>query len=421
MSDDILIDVQGVSKKFCRDLKKSLWYGLQDLGNELRGHRHGSSGQLRPEEFWAIRDISFQVKRGECLGLIGRNGAGKSTLLKILNGLLKPDEGRIRLRGRIGALIELGGGFNPILSGRENIYIGGSVFGFSRAEIDKKLDEIIDFSELEEFIDMPVRNYSSGMKVRLGFSVAVHLDPDILFLDEVLAVGDAGFKLKSYGKMTELLNRCAVVFVSHSMPTIARASNRIILMKDGTDAYYGDDISYGIEQYLDLFDGEVSENAFSDGVQIHDIRLNVDYTQQVSGQTAVVNYLEDLIFLINLDIDIKHEFFDIQIWITDKDMKNVANYSSGTFGNTLRNTGDTMSVKIRWPECCLTNGEYSTTVIISKPIEIKNGSRAREDRIAVYQHILKFKVRGFKGLQWAPFHFQGQIELHKRLEDCQST
>jgi len=193
---ETLIRVENVSKKFCRSLKKSLWYGMRDLSKEVLGRRHGGDGELRPDEFWSVNDVSFELKRGECLGLIGPNGAGKSTLLKMLNGLIKPDQGRIEMRGRVGALIELGAGFNPILSGRENIYVNGSVLGLAKEEIDQKLDEIIEFSELDEFIDSPVQNYSSGMKVRLGFAVAAHMKPDILLIDEVLAVGDIGFRTK---------------------------------------------------------------------------------------------------------------------------------------------------------------------------------------------------------------------------------
>ena len=140
---EVLVKVDSVSKKFCRTLKKSLWYGMQDLGNELLGRRHGGDGKLRSEEFWAVKDVSFGLKRGECLGVIGHNGAGKTTLLRMLNGLIKPDQGRIEINGRVGALIALGAGFNPVLTGRENIYVNGSVLGLNKREIDEKIDEII--------------------------------------------------------------------------------------------------------------------------------------------------------------------------------------------------------------------------------------------------------------------------------------
>ena len=164
---DTLVTVEHVSKKFCRTLKRSLWYGVRDVGSELIGQNNGHKN-LRKEEFWAVRDVSLQLRRGETLGLIGHNGAGKTTLLRMLNGLIKPDEGRIKVRGRMQALIALGAGFNPVLTGRENIYVNASVLGISKAEIDRRFDQIVDFSGIEEFIDMPVQSYSSGMTVRLG-------------------------------------------------------------------------------------------------------------------------------------------------------------------------------------------------------------------------------------------------------------
>ena len=204
MSAETLIKVEGVSKKFCRDLKKSLWYGMQDLGSEILGHSHGRSSELRPDEFWAVKDVSFELKRGECLGLIGRNGAGKSTLLKMLNGLIKPDKGRITMIGRVCALIELNTGFNPILTGRENVFVYGSILGLSKKEINEKYDTIVEFAELGDFMNMPFQSYSSGMKVRLGFAVAAQMIPDVLIVDEVLAVGDASFQLKCINAIKKL-------------------------------------------------------------------------------------------------------------------------------------------------------------------------------------------------------------------------
>jgi len=248
---EALIKVDGASKKFCRSLKRSLWYGLQDLGREVTARRHGGDGQLRPDEFWAIKDVSFELKRGECLGLLGRNGAGKTTLLRMLNGLIKPDGGRIEMRGRIGALIALGAGFNPILTGRENIYINGSVLGLSRQEIDDKVEEIIDFSELAEFIDMPVQSYSSGMTVRLGFAVATSIQPDVLLLDEVLAVGDASFRHKCYQRIHRIISNCAVIIVSHSMDQIAAVASKVGLMHGGTLKVFHD-VPAGISAYNDI-------------------------------------------------------------------------------------------------------------------------------------------------------------------------
>ena len=214
MTSDTLIKVENVSKKFCRSFKRSLWYGLKDIGNELVGRRHGGNSGLRPDEFWAVQGVNFDLKRGECLGLIGSNGAGKSSLLRMLNGLIKPDSGRIEMRGTVGALISLGAGFNPILTGRENIYVNASILGLTKNETDKRFQEIVDFADIDEFIDMPVQTYSSGMQVRLGFSIATAIQPDILFLDEVLAVGDIKFQAKCYSKLAELKECSTIIFVS---------------------------------------------------------------------------------------------------------------------------------------------------------------------------------------------------------------
>ena len=171
MPADLLIRVENVSKKFCKDFKRSLWYGVNDFACEVFG-KIKDDPTLRSGEFWSVKNVSFTVKRGECLGLIGPNGAGKTTILRMLNGLIRPDKGSITIVGRIGALISVGAGFNPLLTGRENIYANGILLGLSKKDVDFKFDEIVQFSGLEEFIDMPVQNYSSGMQVMLIFFLA---------------------------------------------------------------------------------------------------------------------------------------------------------------------------------------------------------------------------------------------------------
>ena len=215
-----ILEVNNLSKKYSRDLKASLKYGMYDAITDIFG-RYKQTRELRPKEFWALRDISFNLKKGESIGLIGRNGSGKTTLLKVLNSLIKPTYGKISINGSIGALIALGTGFNPILTGRENARIAAAVLGFDSKYIDRMMDEIIEFSEVGEFIDSPVRTYSSGMLVRLGFSVAMQMKPDILFIDEVLAVGDIGFMVKCQKKITEYRNSGgSIVLVSHGLHNI---------------------------------------------------------------------------------------------------------------------------------------------------------------------------------------------------------
>lgn len=261
---DLLIKAEKVSKKFCRSLKRSLWYGIADVMHSLTPWSSNISSPshtdditdhtLRPHEFWVLKDINFEVRRGECLGLIGHNGAGKSTLLKVLNEVIRPDRGRITMRGRVGAMIELGAGFNPLLTGRENIYNQAALLGFTPQEVKRKFDEIVEFAELPHALDMPLQNYSSGMRIRLGFSIFAHLEPDILLIDEVLAVGDVGFRMKSLNKMSELLNRCAVIFVTHSMPQVFRICNEVMLLSQGMVKYHGRNVGEGVAQYFREFD-----------------------------------------------------------------------------------------------------------------------------------------------------------------------
>ena len=227
-----VISVDHVSKKFCRDLRRSLWYGLQSVGCELVGRQVPLP--LRPKEFWALQDVSFDLHPGDCLGVVGTNGGGKSTILKLLTGLLKPNAGQITVRGRVGSLIELGAGFNPVLTGRENIYVNASILGLRGAEVDQHLNNIINFSGVKEAIDAPVASYSSGMRVRLGFAIASHLKPDILLVDEVLAVGDLAFREKSYQRIRRLHeDGAALVLVSHSPHAILSVCDRVLWVDRG--------------------------------------------------------------------------------------------------------------------------------------------------------------------------------------------
>ncbi|CEJ47889.1 ABC transporter ATP binding subunit [Umezakia ovalisporum] len=229
----LLIKIDKVSKKFCRDLKQSLFYGVQDIGTELVGGNRNSAS-LRKKEFWALKDVSFKLHRGEALGLVGSNGAGKSTLLRIISGLIKPDTGRVEIRGRIAPLIALGAGFNPILTGRENIYANMSILGLSKEEIEERFADVIDFSEIGDAIDAPVQTYSSGMAARLGFACAVHIEPDILLIDEVLAVGDIKFKIKCHHRLALLREKgTAFILVSHNQYNILNVCETSLYLSKG--------------------------------------------------------------------------------------------------------------------------------------------------------------------------------------------
>lgn len=229
---DTLIKVEGVSKKFCKNLKRSMLYGVNNIMASIVG-RSINTEKLRAQEFWILKDVSFKLKKGECLGVIGHNGAGKSTLLKILNGIIPPDQGKVTVKGSTGALIEVGAGFHPMLTGRENIYVNASILGLSTIEINKRFDQIVAFAGIEDFLDTPIKNYSSGMYVRLGFSIAAHLNPDILLIDEVLAVGDLQFQAQCLRKINELIkNGTAIILVSHQLSLIDKLSDRVILLEN---------------------------------------------------------------------------------------------------------------------------------------------------------------------------------------------
>jgi len=304
---EVLVRVQGVSKRFCRSLKKSLWYGVQDIASELVGRKY--EHELRPDEVWAVKDVSFELRRGECLGLIGRNGAGKSTLLRILNGLIRPDQGRIEMNGRVGGLIALGAGFNPILTGRENIYVNGSILGLTKAEIDACFEEIIEFAEIGEFIDAPVQTYSSGMNVRLGFAVAaVLIKPDILLLDEVLAVGDIGFTIKCLNKIRELTANSSVIFVSHSMQFVSTFCNRVIVMKGGFSTIDTASIGEGIDQYLAQFSMEESRAGTGDA-SISDVLLRNLDNNDTGCQNFVIQQNSSLQIEFEVITDRKSKLF----------------------------------------------------------------------------------------------------------------
>lgn len=279
-------------------LIKSPWQNLQRLREMSR------FGEEDESVFWALKDINFEVNEGEVLGIIGKNGAGKSTLLKILSQITEPTSGKIEIQGRVASLLEVGTGFHPELSGRENIYMNGTILGMTRKEIDFKLDEIIDFSGVEKFIDTPVKFYSSGMKVRLGFSVAAHLEPEILIIDEVLAVGDFDFQAKCLGKMEDVSKNQGrtVLFVSHQLDSIKQLCKSGIVLNQGIIKYMGG-IDTALSKYLDLgskslklsdasFDGPLSKRFDFQGFSLN----NFDFETEIPKVVERTPLLFKLVF-----------------------------------------------------------------------------------------------------------------------------
>ncbi|MEP0911420.1 ABC transporter ATP-binding protein [Leptolyngbya sp. GB1-A1] len=300
-------------------LRDTLTQGVQSLWNRKRVKQQPSK-----EEFWPLKDLSFEIKQGECVGIIGRNGAGKSTLLKILSRITEPTTGRIRIKGRVASLLEVGTGFHPELTGRENIYLNGAILGMTKVEIKRKFDEIVAFAEVEKFLDTPVKHYSSGMYVRLAFAVAAHLEPEILIVDEVLAVGDAQFQRKCLGKMESVGKEGrTVLFVSHQMSAVESLCNRAILLQSG-QLYLDSGPQAVIQSYLESShiiahqvplkkrtdrqgNNKVKFSSFrildENGVEVTALQSGKDYCFEVGYK----NILDNILNNITLSIDFHDE------------------------------------------------------------------------------------------------------------------
>lgn len=357
---DVLISVENVSKKFCKSLKRSMLYGIQDITKNVFGISSNTDG-LKPTEFWAVDNVSFEVHRGECLGIIGPNGSGKSTILKILNGIISPDKGKVTIKGRVGALIEVGAGFHPLLTGRENIYVNGAILGFSKKEIGNKFDEIVAFAELEEFIDTPVKYYSSGMYVRLGFAIAAQMEPDILLIDEILAVGDVGFRSKCYNVISSLTKKCAIIFISHSMPMVARISQRSLVMNKGINHFYGK-TNEAVIKYYNLFEsnknhdrmgsGEVQINAMHFGILDNNCRGIVRYGDELSIRVKITANIDIADLILNV------VFRDL----LDNVIAECNNYINPVEININKN--ESIEIEISIKEFTLNTGIYNVDIIL---------------------------------------------------------
>jgi len=292
MSDDVIIQVEGLWKRYGLPLLPA----VRDLVSRLSKNRRSIANNGGP---WALRDVSFEVKRGETLGIIGRNGAGKSTLLKILAGVTPPTRGQIEVRGRVFPMIELNAGIHPELTGRENVRLLGAIMGLSRQEVEEKMPEIEEFTELEEWFDQPVRKYSSGMLARLGFAVAMNVDADILLVDEVLAVGDITFQRKCLDRMEQLQNsEITILFVSHSIRQVERVCGRALLLEKGQPLALGEAADVASRYYADS-SCKIIEQRTSDG-ESHEI-------VQMQLEDALVDILS--VRLLNKDGQVSSEFY----------------------------------------------------------------------------------------------------------------
>jgi lipopolysaccharide transport system ATP-binding protein len=390
---DVLVRAQGVSKKFSRSIRSSMWYGINDIAHNVAGfgsHPH----RLRKNEFWAIDDVSFELRRGETLGVIGPNGSGKTTLLKMLNGIFWPDKGKVSIRGSVGALIEVGAGFHPLLTGRENIYLNGSILGMKKDHIDRYFDEIVSFADVGEFLDTPVKHYSSGMFVRLGFSIAVHSEPDILLIDEILAVGDIGFRSKCYNKIVELQQRCAVIVVTHDIHNIFRITSRTMVIHNGRNVFDGGSAE-AATQYMSIF-GRGMAAAISNGVRVASFRL----------RAPVVDGIHQVAFSSSLEIDIG----------MDSDLQTCPVQFICTFTST---TGDFVGEWNSWMNDCpvrLEQGESQHSLSIG-PVRLNPGiydmnfvvvSERLMEHLLILESAARFRVDSER-IGKAPYQIAGRV------------
>ncbi len=370
------IEVKGISKCYTINHKNKASYStLKDDLSNLFKRPLGLANQVegKEEKFWALQDISFEVPQGEVFGVIGKNGSGKSTLLKILSRIVEPTQGSITLRGRTASLLEVGTGFHPELTGRENIYFNGSMLGMSRQEIGKKFDEIVAFSEVEKFLDTPVKFYSSGMYVRLAFSVAAHLEPDILILDEVLAVGDAGFQKKSLRKITETMEQGrTVLFVSHSMGAIQQLCTKGILLNNGHIDFMGttDELT---SRYMDIVRAEAQPSEIKPSWKNDGSTKNDDFIPRAiyltddEGKKITVAAPNNIDRWVTIEGDILRPSPLLTIGIAVYNQTRTLvfmSYPSDTFAELKQTAGKgPVQLRVKIPQHFLNAGKYKVSLI----------------------------------------------------------
>lgn len=365
-----IIEIQNISKKYRIGVQKgylSLREQIMNKLNSIRSIAVTGSKNDSSSEFWALKDVSFSVQEGEAVGIIGPNGAGKSTLLKILSKITPPTEGKITMRGRVASLLEVGTGFHPELTGRENIYLNGAILGMTRSEIKNKFDEIVAFAEVEQFLETPVKRYSSGMYVRLAFAVAAHLDPEMLLVDEVLAVGDAAFQKKCLGKMEEITKGGrTVLFVSHNMAAIDAFCERAVLLEQGGVSKIGDTKAV-LQAYTEALEEHVTVSLSERNDREGDgcIRLtSIDIFSKNGTILQPIATAKDAIFRFNYRAkhSVSHPMFLFSIY--NNLGTNLAHMTTETAGELSRIDKGTGGIECKLPRLPLPAGRYRMTVVV---------------------------------------------------------
>ena len=381
---DTVIRVENLSKKYIlghqkeegyTTLRDSITNGAKGLLKPFQRHDKSQGADPTAEEFWALKDVSFEIKQGDRVGIIGRNGAGKSTLLKILSRITEPTTGRISLNGRVASLLEVGTGFHPELTGRENIYLNGAVLGMGKAEISKKFDEIVAFAEVEKFLDTPVKRYSSGMYVRLAFAVAAHLEPEILIVDEVLAVGDAQFQKKCLGKMQDVSKEGGrtVLFVSHNMDAIQRLCSYCVMLESGQLIGHGDTANV-VKGYLSSNSCKASPNKWIDLSPVSrkgtgEARFVAVQYSSLNAATAFQPYSNGpLEFLLAIESNSPRSIGSLAITLYHQSGTKLVNADTISLGEVINLRKGRNVVRVRIEKLHLNPGIYPFSLWLADPI-----------------------------------------------------
>lgn len=353
-------------------LRDKITSGIKFCVPGLKDNSRKNKSQMKSDskEFWALKDISFDVKQGEVLGIIGPNGAGKTTLLKILSQITEPTEGEIHIKGRVASLLEVGTGFHPELSGRENVYMNGAILGMTKSEIKAKFDEIVAFAEVEKFIDTPIKRYSSGMNVRLAFAVAAYLEPEILLVDEVLAVGDVNFQKKSLGRMSDVTQEGrTILFVSHNMQAIRQLTSRCILLENGEIVYDGD-TNLCISKYLEsVFDSSTNKKSFPGRKPSEERPVCIRCVSLSNGKgtnKSTFSFGEQWNLEMEMESIAKNIMLYVSAHIRNEYGINVYHFVSRDTGQDYFYSDSYLKVRMTLPKLLLYPGRYSIDLYVSR-------------------------------------------------------
>ncbi|MDB5311161.1 MAG: transporter related protein [Gemmataceae bacterium] len=408
---DVAIRVDGLGKQYHLGGPKEAYSTLRDQVRKwtsLRGLlRRAARAEARPP-FWALKDVAFEVKSGEAVGVIGRNGAGKSTLLKILSRITEPTEGEVDIHGRVGSLLEVGTGFHPELSGRENIFLNGAVLGMRRAEIARKFDEIVAFAEVEKFIDTPVKHYSSGMYTRLAFAVAAHLEPEVLIVDEVLAVGDAQFQKKCLGKMNDVAKGGrTVLFVSHNMQMVSQLTSSTILLVGGSVEFRGP-TAEGVARYsAGLFGDRALGQSYvapaaKDGVYLAtaQVRTSEPFGEHICGRPITLDF--------EVRVDGPRDGLCFSVQVVDETNRPVCYFWLLDRSDDFRHGAGVYRFRCEVPRLRLYMGRYSLTTYLA--------DRRGNQLLEILPEVCPFEVT-MRGLPRAQYDWQPGATVY--LEDAE--